>query len=142
MAFDYPLIPPVSRIRNGIAPGYCGGWGIPLLIGSRRSWILLFGSSPFAAPNSRSPPKIYHSMLFTLPLTYPGATLHHGRPCPGPNLEAPSPSTRRSAPPLPATIHYPLPTLPATHSLVAPVSAISVVRFFPSSSAQPLCFLS
>src|SRR6266478_9181480 len=27
-------------------------------------------------------------------------------------------------------------------ALIAPVSAISVLRFFPSSSAQPLCFLS
>jgi hypothetical protein len=32
--------------------------------------------------------------------------------------------------------------LPTTHFLVAPVSAISVLPFFPSSSAQPLCFLS
>src|SRR4029077_9058881 len=33
-------------------------------------------------------------------------------------------------------------SLLTTRSLVAPVSAISVLRFFPSSSAQPLYFLS
>jgi len=59
---------------------------------------LLFSPSPFAAPNSRSTLKFHHSLLFTLLLINPHATLPHGRPSPGPNLEAPSPSNRRSAP--------------------------------------------
>src|SRR6266436_9608674 len=69
----------------------------------------LFGSSPFAAPNSRSPPKFDHSLLFTLLLKYPRATLPHGRPRPRPNLEPPSPPTRPASP-LPATTPCPLPT--------------------------------
>src|SRR5258708_5685385 len=54
---------------------------------------------PFAAPNSRLPPKIFHSLLFTLPATSTRTTLPHGRPSLGPNLEVaplPAPSRRRS----------------------------------------------
>src|SRR5260370_8002242 len=54
---------------------------------------------PFAAPNSRLPPKIYHSLLFSLPATSSRTTLPHGRPTLGPNLEVaplPAPSRRRS----------------------------------------------
>ncbi len=60
------------------------------------------GSSPFTAPNSHSPPKFHHSLSFTLLLKYTRATLHHGRPCPGPNRKAASSSARRSAPRLSA----------------------------------------
>src|SRR6267143_4298218 len=73
--------------------------GLPLI-----PRILLFGSSPFAAPNSRSPPKFDHSLTFTLLLKNTGATLLHGRPRPGSNPKPPSASTRR---PLPATTHHP-----------------------------------
>src|SRR5258708_13445600 len=55
--------------------------------------------APFAAPNSRLPPKIYHSLLFPLPATSTRTTLPHGRPSLGPNLEVaplPAPSRRRS----------------------------------------------
>src|SRR5216684_4907933 len=57
----------------GFMPGslfYFHGWSAPSCIrrGSTRQ------PSPFAAPNSRSPPKFDHSLLFTLLLNYPRAT--------------------------------------------------------------------
>jgi len=64
----------------------------------------------FAAPNSRSTPRFHHSLLFTLLPINPRATLSHGRRRPGPNLKAPSPCTRRSAPPPtnpPLTAYHP-----------------------------------
>jgi hypothetical protein len=97
--------------------------------------ILLFNSSPFAAPNSRSPPNFDYSLTFTLLLKNTRATLPHGRPRPGSNPKPPSPSTRRAtAPPLPATTRHPLPTL---HSLfVSPLFSYSYELLFP----QPLYF--
>ena len=71
---------------------------------SRVDSVALLPQSPFAAPNSRSTPKFRHSLLFTLLPINPRATLPHGRPRPGPNLEAPSPPARRPAPP--PTAHY------------------------------------
>jgi hypothetical protein len=92
--------------------------------------ILLFNSSPFAAPNSRSPPNFDYSLTFTLLLKNTRATLPHGRPRPGSNPKPPSPSTRRAtAPPLPATTRHPLPTL---HSLfVSPLFSYSYELLFP-----------
>jgi hypothetical protein len=85
----------------------------------------LFGSSPFAAPNSRSPPKFDHSLSFTLLLKYTRATLHHGCTCPGPNHDAASSSACRSAPP-PTTHyppnHYPLSLILCFHALTNPFS--------------------
>jgi hypothetical protein len=97
--------------------------------------FLLFGLLPFAAPNSHSTPKIHHSLLSTLLLKNPRATLPHGRPRPRPNLEGPSSSTCRPiAPPLPATTHYSPPT---THSVfVSPLFSYSYELLFP----QPLYF--
>jgi hypothetical protein len=102
---------------------------LPRMVGSTRQ------PSPFAAPNSCSPPNFDHSLLFTLPLSLTRATLHYGRPRPGSNPEPPSASTRRpTAPPLPATTHHPLPT---PHSLfVSPLFSYSYELLFP----QPLYF--
>jgi hypothetical protein len=102
---------------------------LPRMVGSTRQ------PSPFAAPNSCSPPNFDHSLLFTLPLSLTRATLPHGRPRPRPNLKPLSPSTRRAtAPPLPATTRHPLPTL---HSLfVSPLFSYSYELLFP----QPLYF--
>ena len=91
--------------------------------------------SPFTAPNSRSPPKFRHSLSFTLLPKYTRATLHHGRPCPGPNHEAAPSSTRctRRRPLL--TTHDSLPSLCPRHlhhvaSISLPFSA--VCAYFPS----------
>ena len=91
-----------------------------------------FGSSPFTAPNSRSPPKFDHSLSFTLLPKYTRATLHHGRPCPGPNHEAPSSPTRASAPPRPT--HYPPPT---THSLFASIICTTWRQYLSRSQQLP-----
>src|SRR6266436_9625737 len=118
------------------APHACGA--CPTLVGFQGfltfQWNSLFRSSPFTTPNSRSPPKFDHSLSFTLLLKYTRATLHHGRPCPGPSLNAPSPSNPCSAPSLPATRDCePL----TTHSLPrAPLFSYSYELLFP----QPLCF--
>jgi hypothetical protein len=78
---------------------------------------------PFAARNSRSTLKIHHSLTFALLLKNTDATVPHGCPCPGPNLETPSSSAHSSAPPFPTT-HYPPPT---THSLLfAPLFSYSL----------------
>ena len=69
--------------------------------------------SPFAAPNSRSPPKFDHSLLFTSLRTYTRATLAHGRPIPAQVSKlhpcVPAPPHRRSLPLL--TTHHSLPNL-------------------------------
>src|SRR5882762_4875984 len=100
--------------------------GLPLI-----PRILLFGSSPFAAPNSRSPPKFDHSLTFTLLLKNTGATLLHGRPSLHPNLDAPSPPIRRSAPRLPVTPHYPPPA--AACLSAAPLFSCSYKSLFPQA---------
>src|SRR6266436_1426841 len=81
-------------------------------------------------------------MLFDLLPSSTRATLPHGRPRPRPHLEAQSPSTCRGPPPLPALLTPHCPLSCTLCALYAALSAISVLRFFPSSSAQPLCFLS
>ncbi len=101
---------------------------VPILIFSPNS---LLGSSPFAAPNSCSTPKFDHSLSFTLLLKYTRATLHHGRPCPGPNHDAASSSARRSAPP-PTTYYPPL----TTHSLFTSRRHGRVFASFPTSDFQ------
>ncbi len=116
------------------APHACGA--CPTLVGFQGfltfQWNSLFGSSPFTAPNSRSPPKFDHSLSFTLLPKYTRATLHHGRPCPSPNRDAASSSTRRSAPP--PTAHYP--PLTTRSLLLPPLFSYSYELLFP----QPLCF--
>ncbi len=113
--------------------------------------------SPFAAPNCRSRPKFDRSRLFSLLPNDTRATLAHGRPCPGPNLEVSSPPSRRpTAPSLTGTTHHPpltthslfLPPLPAGGPSFAPRSAnispiLSSFRILPVATGvcplRPLC---
>jgi hypothetical protein len=81
-----------------------------------------FGSSPFAASNSRSTPKIRHSLTFALLLNKPRATLPHHRSCPGPNRDSLLLSTPRS------TTYYP------------PLAARSLYRG-PSPSSRAFVFI-
>src|ERR1700687_38596 len=96
--------------------------------------------SPFAAPNSHSPPKFRHSLLFTLLPINPRATLPHGRPRPRPNLEALSPSTRRSAPaPTTHSTHHSLPTAhyPPPRPLSSGLSDLCVALFSVLGCSSP-----
>ena len=112
------------------APHACGA--CPTLVGFQGfltfQWNSLFGSSPFTAPNSRSPPKFDHSLSFTLLPKRTRATLHHGCPCPGSNHDAASASTRRRPPP--PTTHYPPLT---THSLFTSRRHVRVFASFPTT---------
>jgi hypothetical protein len=65
---------------------------------------------PFAAPNSRSTPKIRHSLTFPLLPNYPALPFPMVAPVPA-QISNPIPSTGPVAPPL-TTTHHPLPTSP------------------------------
>jgi len=94
--------------------------------------------SPFAAPNTRWRPKFDRSHFFTLLPPNTRATVSHGRPSPHPNLQVPSPSTRRNVPRLSAPLQTFKPSNVRTlrRSFVTPLFSYSYELLFP----QPLYF--
>jgi len=109
-----------------------------LLFSVVNSSLRLRRPSAFTAPNSRSRPNFDHSRLFTLLLPNTRATVSYGRPSPRPNLQAPSPSTRRNAPRLSAPLQTFKPSDVRTlrRSFVTPLFSYSYELLFP----QPLYF--